>query len=66
MKCQGLIGLIAGHNYQPVFNTEPQGRLESLSGGDSESLATILDWDTKKTYVHTECARCGHKLEQTI
>lgn len=64
MNCKGLIGLIYGHNYQPVFNKEPQNRIESFKGGSPKHLAVILDWDTKKTYVHSECTRCGHKLEK--
>lgn len=61
-ECLGLMGYLFGHKYQSVYNETssaefPVGMTE-LNGSPAH-IKAFKNRKQSKTYVHTECIRCG-------
>jgi alkyl hydroperoxide reductase subunit AhpF len=65
--CKGLLGLLLGHNYEHVFDTEEKdGYFPKIEGSVIlDTMSNIIQSAKlhKKTYVHSVCTRCGDVIK---
>lgn len=57
-SCKGLLGLLFGHKFRPVFNGEPTQQVSEVKGC-TEELAEFFAGIRRTTYVCSVCTRCG-------
>jgi len=64
VECLGWAGGIFGHKYVNVYNEQRDA--PNFRGATSISgyINPTEFCETKKTYVHTICLRCGHTIKE--
>jgi hypothetical protein len=64
-KCQGLIGLLQGHKFEPRYSAGsptcvPNG---TVWGESVRHTIAIIEASKPKTYCYDICVRCGTKVQ---
>lgn len=61
--CEGFLGIILGHNFQPIITKgEPAIKIK-IEDGSMEELLPLLEASRPETYHGVFCRRCGLRHE---